>query len=186
MASLWRIPVVWSGLGGLPGVSVFYGAPAGSLVSDLKTYFTGLVTSCPSGLSWQIPTSGDVIDDATGTLTGGWTDSGGGVVSATGTGAYAAGTGFFTRWQSNIIVNGRRLRGRTFIAPITAANFQSDGTILNSSVVTYQTLADALITGADLMIWHRPTNPGGTDGESHNATSAQVVDRVTSLRSRRT
>ena len=186
MADIWRIPVVWSGLTGLPGVSVMYGNPGGSAVADIKAFFNAIKALFPSGLSWAVPVAGDTIDPTTGTLTGGWADAGGGTVSSTGSGIWAAGTGAYVTWGTTLIVGGRRLKGRTFLCPIFGSAFQSDGTILDAYVVTIQAAADALVAGGDLVVWHRPSSPGSSDGGSITATSAQVHDKVTSLRSRRT
>jgi len=186
MASLWRVPVVWDGLTGLPGVSVFHGAAGGSAVADIKTFFNDIKALFPAGLTWQIPTEGDVIDDATGTLTGGWSDVAGGTVSSTGSGIWASGTGMYVTWGTGTIVNGRRLKGRTFLCPLFGSAFQTDGTIVNAYVSTVQTAANLLVAGLDLKIWHRPSTPGGSDGSSATVTSAQAQDKVTSLRSRRT
>ena len=71
-----RLRVTWNGLGGLPGLSTFYYGVSTPNVSDAVTFFTAIRTLFPTGLSWDIPSSGDEIDDATGQLTGGWVGSG--------------------------------------------------------------------------------------------------------------
>jgi hypothetical protein len=187
MATLEKIPVVWNGLTGLPGVGVFYGATGGGLAGDLKTFFTALVAIFPTGLSWQVPVAGDTIDDASGHITGGWTDAGGGTVSASGgSTTYAAGTGVGVRWLTDGIVNSRRLKGRSFLTGIGSGLYQNDGTIGTATVTTIQTAADALVAGGAMQIWHRPEPGTFTGGLSSLVTAALVEDRVVSLRSRRT
>lgn len=185
MADIQRVYVTWSGLTGLPGVSVFYGVPGGSLVSDLKTFFNAIKALFPSGLSWQIPTAGDNVDSASGHLTGGWSDVNGGIVSSTGSGIWAAGTGMGVRWHTNGLVNSRRLKGRTFLCPMFGSAFQTDGTIVDAYVTTVQTAANAVVTGGDMLIWHRPPTGTFAGGVTSPVTAAVAEDRVTSLRSRR-
>jgi hypothetical protein len=187
VTNLARIQVVWNGLGGLPGLSVFY-APAvpASAPADLVTFFTAIRGFFPTGLTWQVPAAGDVIDDATGTLTGGWTGVGGGVVNANApTGVYAAGTGLRIDWGTGAIVSGRRLKGRTFLCPLIGAEYQSDGTISSSAQGNITIAAQGLVaSSAGLRIWHRPKTPGS--GTSALINAVNVPDKVASLRSRRT
>jgi len=94
MADMERILVAWTGVAGLPGVSVFYGTVGASANADIKTFFTAIAGLCPLGLSWTIPGSGDLVDDATGSLTGSWVNAGGGgTVAASGASQHAAGCG---------------------------------------------------------------------------------------------
>jgi len=185
MASLRRIPVTWSGLTGLPGLSVFYADMATDAGANLATFFSSVSNRFPNGLSWSTPASGDVISDATGAITGAYT--GATVISQTGSGgatAYAAGVGVAITWQTAGIINGRRLKGRTFMCPILASEFQTDGTITAAALTTLGTAAGVLVTADVLKIWHRPT-PGGTDGISSAVVGYSIADRVTALRSRR-
>jgi len=185
MATLQRVEVVWDGLAGLPGVSVHYGVFGGSLVSDLKTFFTSISALFPAGLTWQVPNSGDTITDTSGIITGAWTDVNGGTVSSAGSGIWAQGTGCMVRWDTATIVGHRRLKGRTFLCPLFGSAFQSDGTILNAYVTTMQTAADAVVTAGNMLIWHRPPKGTFAGGASGAVVGATVPDKVTSLRSRR-
>lgn len=186
MATLRRLRVTWDGLGGLPGLSTFYYGVASPNVSDCVAFFTAIKALVPTALSWTIPSSGDEIDDATGQLTGSWLGSGGGTVTGTGGNTpYAAGVGARVVWNTTTIVNGRRLKGATFLAPLLAAKFDASGTIDNAALTTLQTAASAFAaSGVAKEIWHRPV--GGVGGTSAPINDALVPDRVTSLRSRRT
>ncbi len=187
MGVLLRVPVVWSGLSGLPGVSVLYwDGGVSSVMTDITAFFDDIKAEFPSGLTWSIPNAGDNIDDATGTLIGDWSTTGGGVVTAIGgSGAYAAGTGARVRWNTGSIVDGRRLRGSTFLVPLLGAAYDGSGTINNSSLAVFQAAATALASTGALKVWSRPS-PGGSDGTSATVISGVVPDRVSSLRSRRT
>lgn len=180
-----RLRVEWNGIGGLPGLSTFYYGVASPNVSDAVTFFTAIKAQFPTGLSWTIPSSGDEIDDATGALTGGWTGSGGGTVAATGSAAsWAAGVGTRIRWDTLSIVNGRRVRGGTFMCPLLGTVYDSSGTISTTSLGIIQTAASAFAaSGVAKGVWHRPTTPGS--GLYCSINSATVPDKVTMLRSRR-
>lgn len=175
----------WDGLGGLPGVSTFYYPSSAPSLSGLTAFFTAIKALVPSAMSWNIPNSGDTIDMATGELVGGWLGSGGGTVTGTGgSGTYAAGVGARIQWNTLGIVDGRRVRGATFIAPILGSNFDSQGTIASASLTTLQTAASALAaSGVAWGIWSRPTPSRA--GTFHATNDAFVPDRVTSLRTRR-
>ena len=185
MANLRRINVAWSGITALPGVSVFY-APFGTDAgANLNTFFGAIKGQFPASLSWNIPTSGDVIQDSDGAVTGAWTGGTGGSVVSTGTGVYPAGTGAYINWQTGTIVGRRRLKGRTFLAPLLSAAFDNSGTIATSTLSSMQAAATALAASGALVIWHRPTSIGAADGSSGAVTAGLIPDQVTSLRTRR-
>jgi len=186
MADLERIVVEWTGLSGLPGVSVFYGELAGSANADLKTFFTAIQSVFPAGLSWTIPGSGDIIEDSDGGLNGVWINTGGGgTVAASGAAAHAAGVGAYVNWRTGATIGRRRLMGRTFLAPLMNSAYDNSGTIVTGNLSTLQTAATALVTAANTRIWHRPSSLVAADGSSSVPLSATVPDQVTSLRTRR-
>lgn len=183
MADMERIVVAWSGVAGLPGVSVFYGDLAGSANADVKTFFTAIAGVFPLGLSWTIPGSGDLIEDTTGALSGTWVNgAGGGVVAASGAAQHASGVGAYVNWRTGAVVNGRRLMGRTFLAPLMNSAYDAAGSIVTGNLTTLQNAAAALVTAGNTLIWHRP---GAGAGSSSQPVSATVPDQVTSLRTRR-
>jgi len=186
MVTMRRLRVSWDGLGGLPGLSTFYYGVASPNVSDCKTFFTAIRDSFPAGLTWNIPSSGDELDSTTGQLTGVWLGTGGGTVNAGGAGAnFAAGTGVRVRWPTGVIHNGRRVLGSTFFVPLTVQSYDTSGTIASATLTTFQTAASAFAaSGVAKGIWSKGRFDG--DGVYAAINSAEVPDRVTSLRSRRT
>src|SRR6188508_3456659 len=115
-----RIPVVWNGLPGFPGVSVFYSTSANAVtaVAALATFFNAIKGSFPTGLTWDLPASGDTLNDADGGLSGVWTGATPGTVTATGgVAGYAAGVGARVEWTTGAVINRRRVRGSTFMVP---------------------------------------------------------------------
>jgi len=180
-----RMPVQWQTGAGGTGLSVFYSPFGVDATVELATWFNALRFFHPTAVSWSIPGSGDVIDDTTGEITGAWTAGTAASITATGAAAYAAGTGAFIRWGTAGIVRGRRVKGRTFLCPAINSSYESDGTILNSSVTTINTATNTLVGTGKLVIWSRPSGPGASDGTNHVVVSGQIADKVTSLRTRR-
>lgn len=190
MALIRKIPVVWGGFPGSPGVSVFYSPEATDANASIKTFFTSCQAHAPAGVTWTIPFAGDTINDSNGDISGTWTSVDGGTVTSTGTGAYAAGTGAFVRWLTGGIVAGRRVKGHTFFCPIIASDYDSTGTILTGALTVLQSAAAVLGGASKLVIWARESpgtsaHPGARAGSSHPVIAGTVPDLVTSLRSRR-
>lgn len=183
MANIQRIVCAWTGTSGLPGVSVFYGVELGTANADIKAFFTSIKDVLANPTSVAIPGSGDLIDSVTGALTGAWSNpAGAGTATSAGGNVYAAGVGGYVVWNTPNIVGGRRLKGRTFLCPLNTGAYDTSGTLLATPLGTIQTAATALVTAAQILVWHRP---GSTAGVAHAPTSATVPDQVTSLRSRR-
>jgi hypothetical protein len=88
------------------------------------------------------------------------------------------------RWQTSGIVNGRRVKGRTFLVPLINTTYGS-GVIGAGTVSAIQSAADTFVAsaGADMRIWHRPT--AGAGGIAYPITAAVVPNLATVLRSRR-
>jgi len=181
-----RLRVVWTGGVGLPGLSTFYLREAVTDVSPVLDYFDAIKSYFPSSVAWSVPSSGDQIDPTTGTLVGGWSGSGGGSVTGTGgSGPYAAGVGAHVLWKSNDVVNGRRVRGGTFLVPLLGSTYDSQGTIDNGNRAVLEAASNDLRVTDVCVIWHRPS-PGGSNGSIHDIDAAQVPDAVSTLRTRRT
>ena len=195
MADLDRAYVTWTAAPGLPGVSVFYATPGGSVAAALRTFFAALAGILPINLSIQVPSSGDTIDDETGHLTGSWTGAGGAPVIGTANSVYTAPTGIAVRWNTNGIVGTRRLRGRTFLVPIGGTFSTQQGTWGATTVSTVQTAANGLVAAGTghFSVWSRPIEAdetasppiAGRLGSSSPVVSATVTSKVAILASRR-
>lgn len=185
MANIRETIVEWSGLTGLPGVSVFYSGATTDITVELATFFTSIQSLFPTALNWRIPASGDVLDEVSGALVSDWTGGTGATVTGSGGSAtYAAGVGAMIRWNTSTVYNSRRMRGRTFLTHMSTAAYQSDGTILATALTTLTNAANTFRSGTDApLFWHRPVN--GAGGAAIAATSVTVPDRVAWLRSRR-
>lgn len=185
MVNLQKVVVEWTGFQGAPGYNVFYRGDANVITSNLRTFYDSVKGLLPAGVSVTVPNAGDLVDSATGELSGAWTTAINLTVTGTSAAVYAAPCGAICKWFTASIVNGRRLRGKTFLVPLTSAAYQSDGSILTTALTTLKTAADALVTAeaANLGVWHRPV--AGAGGSWSPTTAATVPDRVSILRSRR-
>jgi len=197
VADLFRLRVALSGgaVAG-PGLMTFYSdAAAPSLSAAVSTFLGDLASNLPTSLSWLVPGTGDLIDEATGAITGTWTAAGGSSASGISTGGYVLGTGATVQWNLGTPVNGRHVVGRTFIVPIQKGAFDATGHVDPAFVSLLQTKATNLITAMSnhLVIWTRPkparAGAHGTlpavVGSSHPIVSAKVGSTPTALRSRR-
>lgn len=175
----------WSGFPGAPGYSILYATPGAGISGDVQAFFTAVRTELPSSVSITGPTGGDSIDPVTGTLTGTWSGGTGGTINGMSAAVYAGPAGAVVTWLTDGIANGRRVRGRTFLVPLSSSAYQTDGSLLAGSLTAIQSAANALVSSAagNLLVWHRPV--GGVGGSAHAVTGAKVSDRVAVLRSRR-
>lgn len=195
--TLQRVRCPWTG-SGVPGggVSTFYVAdPDLPNLSALREFFAANQASFPTTVSVNFPNSGDIIDVASGQITGTWSVPGTVTgVGGTYAGEYAAGIGAQVRWLTGHIVNGRRVQGSTFLAPMALGIFDTDGT-LDASVVSGLTTAGQTLLGAQptLAVYSRPkparqgahgTLPAVV-GSYGVVTAVKVPDRPSWLRSRR-
>jgi hypothetical protein len=189
MTTLNRLVVAWSGpqiVGQAVTVLHFTASDnAAPNVAAIVGAFDRLTPMLPTGVTLTIPGSGDKIDDTTGELVGVWDAGAGGTKNATGAAKAAAGVGACVTWNTGGIVNGRRLKGRTFIVPMANDQYAADGTIENGTLGQINLFANDLKNAGALAVWHRPTSKDATDGNSYGVLSFRVRDKVAVLSSRR-
>lgn len=175
----------WTGFSGAPGYSVFYATPAMGLSGVIKTFFESVKALIPQDVNIASPSSGDTLNELSGQLLGTWSGGVGGSTQGTSANPWAAPVGASITWLTDGVVNGRRVRGRTFLVPLNTGAYDYQGSLQATAISTLQTAANALVTSAagDLLIWHRPVNGGG--GSVHAVTGARVADKAAILRSRR-
>lgn len=182
-----RVRVVWSNFPGAPGYSNFY---VGSTITDhtpIRTFFSTMATYLPGGLTITVPTSGDVISEATGAITGAYsaTVTGGPMVTPSNAGAYAGMAGGQIQWQTSLLVAGRRPLGKTFLVPGYSNMFDTNGSLATAFITACQTAGATLISAlsGELKVWTRPRP--SLAGAAATITSCRVPDLAIALRSRR-
>lgn len=193
MTTLNRVVLRWAGpqiKGNAVSVLHYSGSDnAAPPVAAIQAAFQAAAATFPSGITITVPASGDKIDDTTGHLTGVWSVAQENVATMSGGAQAAAGVGACITWTTGGIVNGRKgprkLRGRTYLVPLSSGDYDNDGTIGSGSLNSLRNLANALQASGPLAVWHRPTTVGGTNGNSYGVISNAVRDHVAFLSSRR-
>jgi hypothetical protein len=196
MTDLSRVKAIWQNWSGAPGYSTFYTTTPGATVPAVRTFFNSLVAYLPSGLQITVQGTGDVIDDVTGTLVGGYSVTAPAVVTGTGSGNFAGQAGAVVLWTTDTVLDGRRPMGKTYLVPLTNNAFDSGGALIAAAITAISNAATTLVgtAGLDLAIWHRPVEADPTAvppiearaGGSVFITGARVPDLSATMRSRRT
>lgn len=185
MAVIERIRCQWSGFTGSPGLTTFYTDDAINFLPLVRTFFDAIKTLLPSAVTVSFEAFGARINDNDGSLNGSWS-AGSTPAPVTGTiaGSYAAPAGVLVNWNTNTVVNGRFLRGKTFLVP--SAALSSNGTVNDANIVTLTAAAVALLAGTpDMLVWHRPKTDPFVAGSSAAVLNPSVPDKIVVLRSRR-
>jgi hypothetical protein len=175
------------------GIATHYWATETSGVQALlKTFWISCGSLMGGWVTIRVPNSGETFDVATGTLNGTWSEGTVSTATGGGSGGSAGGVGACVGWSTDGIRRGRKVRGRTFLVPLAANVYDSDGTLLSTTVTTLNGAVTTLLgAGAStLQVYARPTPaPGGigpdTPGQVARITSGLVKDHVSWLRSRR-
>lgn len=154
-------------------------------VAALGTAFNIVKQLLPVGVTITIPAAGDVIDETTGTLTGTWATGTATNIACTGAATAAAGVGGCVTWNTSMVVNGRRLRGRTFVVPLNTGCYDNDGTLVADVLGVMNSFAAQVQAVTGFSVWHRPGALGPGSGISSVVTSYRVRDKVAMLTSRR-
>lgn len=182
-----EIVVDWTTAAGGGRASVFMFGTV-STIADQRASLNAFQQSIDNLLTpdntWSIRTSGRELDDATGALTGTWTDG----TTYTGVGAVAGepvpdASQILIRWRTDHIVGGRFLQGRTFIPGCVVGNIEN-GNLSSAAQTVAAGAAQALVDSADqLGVWHRPSS--GSGGVFWAADSGTVWSELAVLRRRR-
>jgi hypothetical protein len=199
MALIARVKVNWTGFIGAPGFTNLHFAPTDfgpsitqTVVNDAQakvdTWLNAWKAAFPTTVLWGVDPTVEVIEDSTGDLQEYMTVTPEAVESGSQAGAYAAASGAVVNWSTAGVRNGRRVRGRTFMVPLSGAAFESNGTLLNTALTGWRNASTAMITTVDaatLVVWSRPSGIGASDGISHAVTAATIADKAAVLTSRR-
>jgi len=192
-----RMTMTWSGFSGAPGyTNLHFSAaltPTSTELSQTATkvhdFFYAWRSFLPNAVTINFPSELEEFSTTTGELVGthGFTAPAA-VVGTGGSAVFSSAVGACVNWKTNTVVNGRKLRGRTFMVPLQSLpSFDADGSLNPSARLTMLTACTNLMndaTGLPLFIWHRPS-PGGSDGAAGSVTATTINDKTAVLRSRR-
>jgi hypothetical protein len=185
VVNIQRVRVALTGFPGAPGVSTFYALDGAAMLAPLRALYQNRRTNFPSDVRFTFETIGDIIDPLTGDLMGTWTGTNPGDVVGTDSGIYSAPSGLAVTWLTGDVLDGRRLRGRTFMVPLASDVYALDGGIGAGVLAAFVTDAAALVAAAaaNFVVWHRP-NPSHAGGYSV-VIGSRVSNKAAILTSRR-
>lgn len=195
---MFRVTARWTGFTGSPGYSNFFfssGFLDGGLLNDEAQLLSDRVVSAFDALTQILPGSVTittepevaVIDSDSGMATNfSIVDQDSVNGGASGSMGYPGPSGAVVTWRTDDLRNGRRIRGRTFLVPLSNTAFEGDGTLRENAIGYLNNFADTLVGGSldgDLGVWSRPV--GGSGGVFATVTGYSIPDMVAVLRSRR-
>lgn len=185
MTAISKVQAVWTGFLGAPGVSTFYLNTTDVDTAPFTAFFDAMEAIFPPDVHIRLESSGATVSMETGDLLGGWTDEV--LTESVGSGAdiFSAASGAGVQWLTDDFVDSRRVRGRTFLVPISSSLYDGDGNVSETARDIIDDAASALVgtVGAELVVWHRPKP--GVNGSVHSIVSGRALTRPVILRSRR-
>ena len=185
MPSISRYRVSWSGFPGAPGVSTFYFEELYDGGQYVRTLFDAIKANLPTSVVLTFPTVGDVFDIASGDLVGAFPYAAQTSVQGASAGTYAAPAGALLGWNTTVIRNNRRLKGKTFIVPFQG--YENNGSIISTALSTLTGAAAGYVssTAGKGRVWARPDPSRNIVGGDGAITGSYVPDKIVVLRSRR-
>jgi len=206
MTTLYRIRAVWSYTPGGPGYTNLYfgttdplAAGAQTAANDVQAFFNAIKGLLPTTVSVQIDPSVVMVEDYSSEQVGELSlASPPAAIVGTAAGAYSGPSGATVQWNTVSFLYGRRVKGRTYLVPLTSSVYENNGTIATASLTTLRAAADAMVAGgSNLVIYTRQRDAKAADpvkgtpavtaraGASSPVVSANVRDIAAVLRSRR-
>lgn len=187
MVDLNRVRTVWTGVPGTPWYTNMYfltddtDGAASDQVSAVDQFWTDLSGNIHADADWVVQGEVIQIDETSGAITGART-----VPSVPGSGVASGdllprATQGLVQWRTTTVVNGRFVRGHTFIPGLVESLNVAGGVPAAAFVTIMQNAGESLIDNVTLplVIWSKS---GGTHGE---VTAAAAWSEWASLRSRR-
>jgi hypothetical protein len=194
-----RVRTVFTVPPGTPWLSTMYfngasQALADAAVVDVGTFWGSVDALMNTAVSWATDADVAQLDEETGDLETSYATT-----PQTGSGASAGDllplvAQALVRWRTAGVVNGRHVRGRSFVPGVTEA-FASGGRPIAGALTTMTTAAGILVSSAnsELAIWSRPFDGDPTAdppidprvGTTHTVTSGSPWSEFASMRSRR-
>lgn len=194
--AIMRIRSLITGPNGLPGLHTTYwsgasstpvGADAVDVSGRVRAFWDGVKTLLAQGVTVSFPFPADVLDHTNGNLQASLGTSAPASVVSTGALELPKATMLLLKYNTTLVLNGRFLRGRSFIGPL-ASNVNNSGIPLAASNTTLLTATAALGTGATSsaqVVWHRPTPANPTAGAISPVITYSSSTEFAVLRSRR-
>lgn len=174
-----------------------YTTNVAGISTTLHDLWDALKSHIPIECTYQVEPGGDLLEDTTGALTGAWSAAAVAPVTGTHNALMSALSGAQIEWLSATILDGKRMRGRSFIVPLGGNDYTGSGSIGTTAVTAIKAAADTfqLAEAGGFCIWHRPRkakaatayHPAVTAraGGHGMVTSTRVPSKCVVLKSRR-
>lgn len=193
-----RVRVDSSGWQGDDGINAFYFRPldpgtealnsdAGEAFNRVQAAYVDWRQFLPTNWTGVIRGEVEVIEATTGTLVGLLYPEGDAVVLGNSGSAFgASAAGLCINWNTEELRNGRRIKGRSFISPVSGngdANGSPSGTMLDNANGGASALTQQIAEPIAQVVWSRPKD--GPNGRSATVSGHRVRDSFSMLTSRR-
>lgn len=195
-----RVRTILTGWPGAPGLNTFYFDPdvvGPATVAEeahvrVREFWEDIASLFPNEFTATVDQVVDEVDSTTGDLIGSHAVTTSNVVAGTNT------TGDFLPAQTQAVlsmrtgdtINGRRVRGRSYIGPMFVGANGSTGQMMPAALAQLAGAGIALLvpppSGGFLVVWHRPSNEFGNDGQACAVIDTLVRPIWGHLKSRRT
>jgi hypothetical protein len=198
MASVYRVTAVWSGFTGAPGYTKFAFADLVDTASrnaagaKVRALFNDLASHRAIGWSVSVNSAVEEFDMATGALIGtvNMTSPPAASNGAATLVAYAGGAGYCVTWNTGVILNRRRIRGRSFFVPAIGC-YENDGTLAPAAITAINSACTTFLalSAPRPNVWSRQWSSGSPPVQVGGALapidSFSLRDSTAQLRSRR-
>ena len=197
MTALYRVRTTLNYGAGGPGLVTHYFRPsvAGGTSGDalvaatgVRAFWVALAGQLTPSFAALVQGSIDTVEDTTGALVGGFSVTP--PAAVVGTGSTSSTPPFaciVVEYGTATIVRGKRLRGRSYVGPLSlAATTATGGPTTAAGTATASAVAALVaVTPCNFVIWSRPSLVGGHAGSNGTVTGGQAWSSLGSLRSRR-
>lgn len=188
MTDLNEVITTWATDAGGGFKSVMYFLASGGTINaqrqSVHTLWETVETELNTSTVYSQEQEGRIIEAETGTLQGLWTD--GEAFGGFGTDAAEPvpdASQVLMRWNTNTVIGGRFLRGRTFVPGLGVDNV-TNGNVSAGSITLFSGAMNTFVaTGLGFCIWHRPTL--GAGGGFAEVSGSSVWNELAVLRRRR-
>lgn len=163
------------------------GADPAPFVTAARTFMSDVSQVFPTLWSASVEPTVSIVSEGSGALVRYYTPTAAQRAPIQGIlgNSFGAGVaGAVVGWTTGEVVRARRVRGRTFLVPLSNQAYESDGTLLFTVITALQDAAQIFINSASgLAIYARPRL--GVGGIAAVVLSARVNDKAAYLSSRR-
>jgi hypothetical protein len=181
MVDLHQVRVQWTSTVGIDGVSTFYcTGTISTFLADIRVFFEAIKGKIADEVTIVYPSTGNNVDSVSGQVTSTWAVTAPAVTVCTGPGNYSRAAGAVINWRTGQFVNGRELRGKTFLVPIVSGSMDSSGNLDPLTVIALRAAGQGLKNSTATMVIYSKT--AHTNGA---VTDATVPNMTAVLRSRR-